>query len=142
MRKPFSTSSTSTRRVHLLPSSHVGATSKHINTLAFIADPPDATLKVATTATPYQNDDVLPLSIPRRTWTKRTFIYFWLSICHHPISLQSKVAPADALLQLSASEHGLELRLLVSIGNKLTGTFAQQLDDSGGRTDRRPSNRR
>ncbi|KAF7776511.1 hypothetical protein Agabi119p4_4904 [Agaricus bisporus var. burnettii] len=37
-------------------------------------------LQVSTTATPYQNDDILPLPMPRRTWTKRTFIYFWLSI--------------------------------------------------------------
>ncbi|XP_006457613.1 hypothetical protein AGABI2DRAFT_181761 [Agaricus bisporus var. bisporus H97] len=37
-------------------------------------------LQVSTTATPYQNDDILPLPLRRRTWTKRTFIYFWLSI--------------------------------------------------------------
>ncbi|KXN85959.1 Allantoin permease, partial [Leucoagaricus sp. SymC.cos] len=34
---------------------------------------------VSTNATPYENRDVLPLPPERRTWTRRTFVFFWLS---------------------------------------------------------------
>lgn len=41
-----------------------------------------ATLKslVATSrSTAYRNDDILPLPENRRTWTKGTFVLFWIS---------------------------------------------------------------
>ncbi|KAF5364301.1 hypothetical protein D9756_001139 [Leucocoprinus leucothites] len=38
-----------------------------------------SSLKVSTNATPYQNEDVLPLPPHRRTWSKKTFVFFWLS---------------------------------------------------------------
>lgn len=52
------------------------------------------TLQVSTEATPYQNDDILPLALNRRTWTKRTFVYFWFPI---GISIASWSSAATAL---------------------------------------------
>lgn len=36
-------------------------------------------VKVSADASPYKNADVLPLPQSRRTWTKRTFVFFWLA---------------------------------------------------------------
>ncbi|KAK0236921.1 NCS1 nucleoside transporter family [Armillaria nabsnona] len=36
-------------------------------------------LEVSPDASPYRNNDILPFSPARRTWTKRDFIFFWLS---------------------------------------------------------------
>ncbi|KAF9050257.1 NCS1 nucleoside transporter family [Panaeolus papilionaceus] len=36
-------------------------------------------LEVSPDASPYQNEDVLPLPPSRRTWTKKVFIFFWLA---------------------------------------------------------------
>ncbi|KAF5326815.1 hypothetical protein D9619_004458 [Psilocybe cf. subviscida] len=36
-------------------------------------------LEVSPDASPYQNADVLPLPPSRRTWTKKTFFFFWLA---------------------------------------------------------------
>ncbi|KAJ6465634.1 hypothetical protein C8R47DRAFT_1154736 [Mycena vitilis] len=36
-------------------------------------------LAVSPDASPYQNRDVLPLPPSRRTWTRKFFLFFWLS---------------------------------------------------------------
>ncbi|KAF8977042.1 hypothetical protein BDQ17DRAFT_160632 [Cyathus striatus] len=38
-------------------------------------------LQVAPNASTYQNPDILPLPASRRTWTRRTFVFFWLATC-------------------------------------------------------------
>ncbi|PPQ99769.1 hypothetical protein CVT24_009672 [Panaeolus cyanescens] len=36
-------------------------------------------LEVSPDASPYQNEDVLPLPPSRRTWSKKVFVFFWLA---------------------------------------------------------------
>ncbi|KAF9472032.1 hypothetical protein BDN70DRAFT_938495 [Pholiota conissans] len=36
-------------------------------------------LEVSADSTAYQNEDILPLPPARRTWTRRTFVFFWLA---------------------------------------------------------------